>query len=225
MVFMDDKAFGHLSSANLTSGRGGVLREYSDAELARTIRHGVKRDGRSTLFMPSMDFSWFSDADVGAVISYLRSLPPVDHEHDAQALGPIARMLILGGKTPVLLPASHISHTTTHAPVAPAVSAEYGHYLSRIGGCHDCHHENLSGGAIPGGAPGWPPSQNITPAGIGSWTEADFLRAMREGKRPDGSSINPVMPWRFIRNMTDDELRAVWMYLRTVPPVPEARKG
>lgn len=218
-VFADDKAFGHFSSANLTSGQGGVLREYNDAELARAIRRGVRRDGTSLLFMPSPEFSWFSDADVGAIISYLRSLPPVDHVHDEQKLGPIARMLIVKGNTPILLPASHIGDTVPKLNVTPGPTVEYGKYLAHVAGCHDCHHENLAGGEIPGGAPGWPPSQNITRGNIGTWTEADFFRALREGKRPDGSGINAVMPWRFTKNMTDDELRALWMYLQTIPPV------
>ena len=61
------------------------------------------------------------------------------------------------------------------------------------------------------------PASNITPAGIGSWTEADFLRALREGVRPGGTPIDPAMPVRYTKEMTDVELRAVWAYLQTVP--------
>jgi hypothetical protein len=60
--------------------------------------------------------------------------------------------------------------------------------------------------------------------GIGAWTEADFVRAMRVGKRPDGSAINTFMPWEIFRGMTDDELNAIWLYLRSVPPRAFAQK-
>jgi hypothetical protein len=54
--------------------------------------------------------------------------------------------------------------------------------------------------------------------GIGSWTVMDFVRAMREGKRPNGASINEFMPWRLLGRMTDEELEALWLYLQSVPP-------
>lgn len=66
--------------------------------------------------------------------------------------------------------------------------------------------------------PGAPPAQNITPAGIGKWSEADFFRALRVGKRPDGSTINTLMPWELTSQMSDDEIKALLFYLRTVPP-------
>lgn len=61
-------------------------------------------------------------------------------------------------------------------------------------------------------------ARNITRAGIGSWTEADFVRAMRTGVRPDGSTMNPAMPWPLVGQMPDQDLRAIWLYLRAVPP-------
>ena len=68
------------------------------------------------------------------------------------------------------------------------------------------------------GPPDLPLASNLTPAGLGAWTEADFVRALREGRRPDGSAINEFMPWRGYGAMTDSELRALWLYLRSVPP-------
>jgi hypothetical protein len=67
------------------------------------------------------------------------------------------------------------------------------------------------------GPPGLPPASNLTTAGIGNWTEADFVRALREGTRPDGTVINEFMPWKAFRGMTDAELHAIWLYLRSVP--------
>ena len=69
-------------------------------------------------------------------------------------------------------------------------------------------------------APGTPPVANLTPTGVGAWSEADFLRAMREGKRPDGSATDEFMPWRTFAQMTDIELQAIWQYLKTLPPTP-----
>jgi hypothetical protein len=63
-----------------------------------------------------------------------------------------------------------------------------------------------------------PPASNLTPAGIGSWTEADLTRALRDGKRPDGSQLDEFMPWKVFRGMTDAEIRALWLYLTSVPP-------
>jgi hypothetical protein len=74
------------------------------------------------------------------------------------------------------------------------------------------------------GPPGLPPASNLTPAGIGAWTEADFVRALREGKRPDGSPLNEFMPWKVFRGMTDAEYHALWLYLRSVPPKPFGNK-
>jgi hypothetical protein len=70
-------------------------------------------------------------------------------------------------------------------------------------------------------APDTPPVANLTPQGaLGRWQEADFLRAMRAGVRPDGSAIDPFMPWKTFARMSDTELRALWAYLHALPPVP-----
>ena len=72
----------------------------------------------------------------------------------------------------------------------------------------------------PKGFPAKP--TNITPDpehGIGKWTEADFVRALRTGVRPNGEQLHPFMPWHELRRLTDDDLHAMWVYLRSVPPV------
>jgi hypothetical protein len=68
------------------------------------------------------------------------------------------------------------------------------------------------------GPPDLPLASNLTPSGIGRWTEADFTRAMREGKRPDGTTLDAFMPWEVFRNMSDSDLHALWLYLQSVPP-------
>jgi mono/diheme cytochrome c family protein len=105
------------------------------------------------------------------------------------------------------------------APPAADTTADYGRYLADIGGCTGCHGPTLSGGPIPGLPPESKPARNITPEGIGSWTEPDFFKALREGIRPDGTPIDSTqMPIRLTREMTDLETRAIFMYLKTVPP-------
>jgi len=74
------------------------------------------------------------------------------------------------------------------------------------------------------GPPGLPPASNLTPAGIGSWTEVDLTRALREGKRPDGSQLDEFMPSKVFRGMTDAEIHAVWLYLTSVPARPFGNK-
>jgi hypothetical protein len=77
------------------------------------------------------------------------------------------------------------------------------------------------------GPPDLPPVSNLTPdsaTGLAEWTEADLARALRAGRRPDGRAIDGFMPWRTFAEMTDDEIRALWLYLRSVPPRPFGHK-
>ncbi len=103
------------------------------------------------------------------------------------------------------------------SPAPQGVTAAYGGYLARVGGCEACHGVNLSGGHLQGG-PDDPPAANLTPSGIGTWSQADFVRTLRTGKNPSGHALNPFMPWRSVGTMTDDELAAIFLYLKSVPP-------
>ena len=217
-VFIDMFPLARIVAPNLTAGRGGVGGARTDAEIELALRHGLRGDGRSLLFMPSEDWQWMSDEDVAALIAYLRQLPPVDRELPPSSIGPLARALYLAGQFP-LLSKQHVDPALAHVPAAPPAgpTAEYGRYVANVGGCTGCHGPTLSGGRIPGTPPEFKPASNLTPAGIGTWTEGDFFRALREGVRPGGSAIDSLMPVRFTREMTDDEIRAVYAYLQTVP--------
>jgi cytochrome c553 len=213
----DSPVFFRLAASNLTGGKGGVASRYNDATLARAIRHGIRSDGRPLYFMPSEAFAPMSDEDVGALVAYIRSLPPVDRELPTPRMGPMARIIYLTSDFP-LLPARTIDHAKT-APrsVTPAETAEYGGYLAKIDACTSCHGPCLSGGKLGPDKP----AANLTPAGIGSWTEADFVRALREGMRPSGVPIDSTaMPWPLAGRMSDAELHALWLYLRSVPAKP-----
>jgi cytochrome c553 len=216
-VMIDQPAFAVLSAPNLTpTGLGSQL---SDVDIVRAIRYGVAPDGRSLAVMPSNVYYHLSDADLAAIVAYVRSVPAATHPLQPTSFGPISRLLLVTGKAPILQ--AELIDTSTARPVpAPGVTAEYGAYLASVGGCLECHGPGLSGGPIPGAEPGSPPAANLTRGGIGRWTEADFQRALREGKRPDGTMLSRFMPWCIAGNMTDDEIAAVWMYLQSVPPKP-----
>lgn len=217
-VFIEPGPMGTVSASNLTTGKGGVLAGYTNAQLDAAIRHGVRKNGRGLIIMPSDEYQNLSDADVSAIIAYLRSLAPVDRELPRTKVGPVGRGLLTFGVP--LIPAARIDHARKSPASAPPVGATlaYGEYLVSVGGCRGCHGPNLVG--APGHGPGEPPSANITPAGpIGQWTEEQFMAAMRTGLRPDGSQIKDFMPWRSMARHTNDELRAIYMYLKTVPPV------
>lgn len=213
----ENPAMGRVDAPNLTRGQGGLGADYRDEDLVRAIRHGVGRDGRGLFLMPSTEYAIFSDDDLGALIAYLRALPSVDRARGPIDLGPIARMLTVAGQ--IKLAAQEIDHAHLKpAVVTPAVTVEYGRYIAN--GCIGCHGPNFSGGKIAVGPPEWPPAANLTPHADGrlaKWSEADFINAMRTAKRPDGTILDPAMP-RAFGGFDDTEMKAMWAYLRTLPP-------
>lgn len=211
---MEMGPMGTFPASNLTTGKGGKQR--TDAEWVRAIHHGVGDGGRPLVFMPSLPYSALSAADLGAIIAWVKSMPPVDRELPSLKLGPIGKMLI-ATKPARLVPALAIDHSAQlPAEVAVGPTPEYGRYISVVGGCTYCHGDNLAGG-IKEGPPGTPASANLRPDGpTASWSEADFTTLLRTGKRPDGSAINPFMPWQATRLMTDEEIAATWAYLRSL---------
>jgi cytochrome c553 len=216
-VYADMGPLGVIAGPNLTRGRGGIGGELTATDWVRALRYGVRRDGTSLIVMPSEVYVHLSDADLAAVIAYARQMPPVDREVPATRFGPVGRALLAAGKLNILV-APKTRRLTYDSVVPPGVSVAYGRYLADISGCHGCHGYGLSGGRVAG-PEGLPPASNLTPAGaITSWAEADFVRAMRQGRRPDGSVLDRFMPWPVLGRMTDDELRAIWLYLRSVPP-------
>ena len=216
-VFLDVPPF-RIVAPNLTRGAGGVGASLSDADLARAIRDGVAPDGRALLVMPSDAFSHLSDADLADIIAYVKSVPPVNNQLPASDVRPLGRILMGAGLMPPPA-AAVIDHSMAHgATMPPAATVEYGKYMAQVGGCLGCHGANLSGGEIPGVPPDYPKAQNITPTGIGQWSDADVVRALRVGKRPDGTTISTFMPWPYTAQMTDVELAALVKYLRSVPP-------
>lgn len=218
-VMIDEPAIAHLSALNLTTGEGGVGGTLSDLDWERAVRHGVAPDGRKLHFMPAHEYASINDDDFAAAVAYLKQVPKVARKQDANRFGPVGRALFLKGDIE-LLPADLMDHTAAHpAVIAPAPTAEYGKYLSVT--CRGCHGHTFSGGPMPGTPPDWKAPANITPEGIGRYTEADFARALREGRRPDGSPLDTMyMPVRFTKNLNDTEIAALYAFLKTLPPKP-----
>jgi mono/diheme cytochrome c family protein len=209
-----------IPTPNLTSGAGGVGRFYSNEDWLRAIQHGVGHDGRALWIMPSAGFFHLSDEDMGALIAYLKSVPPVDNELAERRIEPMGLvMLALGMVPPVAV--DQIDHTASH-PAAPplGVTAEYGEYLARTT-CTECHGANLNG--IPFGPPGdQTPTPNLTPGGeLAAWSEAQFIATLRTGVTPTGQELGESMPWQYMGQMTDEELAALWLYLQTLPALAQ----
>ena len=217
-VLVDVPIVGTWAAPNLTLGNGGVTAGFSANDWDLAVRHGIKHTGTSSS-MPCADFTTVADHELSDVVAYIRSRPPVDRSVPSLRLGPVFALVL--ANDPKALAAFVIDHARPHAvePPEEAVTLGFGEHL--VQGCRGCHRANLSGGKVTGD-PNMPFVRNITPdtSGIGRWTQADFVRAMREGRRPDGGAIDPAMPWKTFRNMDDTELAALWGYLRATPPLP-----
>jgi cytochrome c553 len=210
-VMIDDPA-ALLAAPNLTSGRGGIGGHFTVEDWVRAIRHGVRRDGSSLLVMPSYAYAKMTDRDLGAMIAYLRQLPPVDNELPAMKLRPLGRALVAVGAFDEEFAARKVPQRVGHGDVDQGATPEYGAYLAGISGCTSCHRPDLTGG--PAGPPEAPPAPDISPVALADWSHDDFVRVMREGRRPDGSELSDFMPWRFMAGMTDEELEAIWLFLQ-----------
>jgi mono/diheme cytochrome c family protein len=221
-----DWRLGRIRAANLTGDSATGLGAWSEAEIVRAIRNGQRRNGR--LLAPVMPYEWFhemSDADAFAVARYLKSLPPVSNavRQRPNLFFKFARNTFLGPR-----------RAGSFAAPRRAATAQYGEYLSQhVGLCAECHtptsglqskpnRGKLFSGQTkpPADFPALP--SNLTPdsaTGIGTWSEDDFLRTLRTGIDPRGDSLHSFMPWRQVRRMSDDDLRAIYRYLRTLRPI------
>jgi mono/diheme cytochrome c family protein len=218
-VMVDDAMIGNLEGPNLTTGRGSRTLAYTSADWDRIVRHGVKPDGSASP-MPSRDYFAMSDRELSDIVTYIRSLPPVDREVPAPTYGPLGNVLIATGQFSISADVHPTDHVIDHAvePPAEVADAAFGRHL--VLACAGCHRADFTGGPIAGGPPGWPPASNLTQ--LGSWTYDDFARALREAKRPDGSPLKPPMadmPAMAAR-MTETEIRAMWAFVRSLPPAP-----
>jgi mono/diheme cytochrome c family protein len=219
--FFDGGPLGTLDSANLTSGDGGIGSEYTTEDYVRAIRHGIGKDGRP-IFMPAVvSTAYLSDEDLGAIIAYLQTLPPVDRQLMGERFSPLAKMMLAAGMLGDL-PVEVVSHDVHVTAPEPGVTVEYGEYLVNTNDCRVCHGQDLNGGPHPD-----PTIQrispNLTPGGeLGFWSEEQFINTIRTGTTPGGHQLDPkLMPWKDYARFYDEELQAVWLYLQSLPKLPQ----
>jgi hypothetical protein len=212
---------GRFVGPNIT--QSGLGAAYSDGELFRLLRHGVKKDGRAARFMPVQDTTWLPDSDVIAMISYLRTRPAVDKPNGAVQIGTLGK--VLDRRDMIRLDiARRIDHDHIEAAPPPSPTKEYGRFISRL--CTGCHGEHLSGGAIPGAPRSVPIPLNLTPdkTGLAGWTYDDFARLLDTGIRKNGKTLDPFMPRASFANYDDTERRALWAYLQSVQAMPAGQR-
>jgi mono/diheme cytochrome c family protein len=205
---------------NITPDAETGIGRYTDGEIARMLRHGVRPDGRAVL--PFMAFADIAADDLDAILSFLRAQPPVRRAVEPSApnlLGRVVKAFLLEPKGPTM---------AVRQSVPPAETAEYGRYLANsVANCAGCHTKvDMRTGAKVGPLFGGGMeidgfvTPNLTPdprwGWIASWPEEVFVARMHLGRQRAGSP----MPWDSFRRMSDADLRALYRYLRTVPPSP-----
>ena len=218
-MFVDEGDGLRIRGPNITTGPGGVVAAYQPQDWVRTIRHGVNPAGRALMVMPSEDYNRFTDDDLASLVGYVRSLPPVAGEPALVVLPLPARVLY--GFGAIDDAASKIDHSLPPAqPVAEGVTLQHGAYVANM--CLGCHGAQLTGGRIPGGPPDWPPAANLRPGADSAMVRyaqpEAFMQMSKTGKRPDGSAVQ-VMPFESLKTMNETDMRALHLYLRSLPAV------
>lgn len=199
----------------------GAVGGWSDAELSKAIREGLRPDG--SLIGPPMPFEMYrniSDDDLASIVAYLRTVPAIKNDPGTSTYH-------------VPLPPAYGPPVTSVAAVPEGVTAEYGAYLSGpLGHCIVCHtkldaqgrpqFETLlgAGGNAFEGPWGTVVAANLTPFGLADHTDAQIITLITKGERPDGSKLTGPMAFQLYDKMKPDDLKAIVAYLRTLPAIP-----
>lgn len=204
---------------NITPDMETGIGAWTDDQIIRAIREGVRSDGR--VLGPPMPFGMYrqiSDRDVKAIVAYLRTVQPVRNELQPstydfplpESWGP---------------PVESVPEPSRDDPVA------YGAYLAGpLGHCIECHTtpdaqglpdlENAlgAGGMLFHGPWGVSASRNLTPTGLSGKSDADIKHTIKTGILADGTRLQPPMGFAYYAHLTDDDLDAIVAYLRSLPP-------
>jgi mono/diheme cytochrome c family protein len=214
---------GRIVAPNLTPDKETGAGNWSDDALARAIREGIGHDGRALFpIMPYAHYRTMPDEDLASVVVYLRSLPPVRNQLP---------------KTEIIFPVKYFIRNAPQPITGPvpqpdlSTPVKRGAFLVNLIGCSDCHtpvdnHHNpipgleFSGGQIISLPAGKVASANLTPdpSGIPYYDEAMFIKVMRTGS-VGARELNSAMPWMILGKMTDQDLAAMFAYLRTLKPI------
>ena len=224
---------GVLPARNITPDRETGIGSWTDGEILRAIREGVDRDGHALFpMMPYGAYRHMSDEDASAIVVYLRSLPPIRNAVRPKRIDFPVNLLVKGAPQPLSGPVA--------APDAKADPIAYGRYLTVIAGCKGCHTpESRPGQPIPGRAYSGgqtfkgPWGRNVTPnltphadAYLGRATKEEFVGRFRSFAGLTGEAApvatrgrNTLMPWLAFSGMTDEDLGAIYAFLKTLPPI------
>ena len=218
---------GSIHARNITPDAETGIGQFSDGAVARALRNGIGHDGRALL--PFMEMQGLSDEDLVAVVSYLRTQPPVHN------LVPMHQFTVLGKVIKATMLANPVGPKETPPQASPhGATVENGKYLvESVGLCWACHtqRDEKTGQLVGprfGGATGfkepadpghlWAPpniTSDPTTGRLGQMTEDEFVTRFRAGRLLPGSP----MPWQGFMRMDEDDMRAIYRYLKTVPPV------
>lgn len=204
---------------------GGRVAQWSDAELKKAIREGLRPDG--SVIGPPMPFSMYrglADADLDAIVAFLRTVPAVDNSTPPSEYR-------------IPLPPAYGPPVESVTAPERGPTAEYGAYLAGpVSHCMECHtpmgpqgpmlDSALGQGGFEFHGPwGVSVSSNLTSheEGLKGYSDDQIKTMITEGVRPDGSQMFPPMPYSFLAKMTPDDLSAVVAYLRTLPPLPDKK--
>jgi mono/diheme cytochrome c family protein len=205
---------GHIVASNISPDKETGAGNWTDDQIARAVREGIKHDD-TTLFplMPYMLYKKLSDEDLASVVVYLRSLAPVHNPLPQSKINFPVNYLVRGVPDPVTHPVSGPNPSDTLAQ---------GKYLVTLGcGCHNARKQlPFAGGENLRGPWGDMTSANLTPdaSGIGYYSESTFITAMRTGY-VGARELNQIMPYGEFKGLTDEDLKAMFAYLKTLAPI------
>ncbi|SDY11160.1 c-type cytochrome [Citreimonas salinaria] len=198
------------------------IADWTDAELAKAIREGVRPDG--TIIGPPMPFAAYraiSDEDLSSIVAYLRTVPAIESDPGTSTYN-------------IPLPPAYGPPVQTVSAPEPGETVEYGAYLAALGHCMECHSPMTPTGPDWGagfarggfefhGPWGTSIAPNLTnhPAGLADYSDAE-VKQMITGTRPDGSPMLPPMPYVYFDKMTERDMNALVLYLRSIPGAPDA---
>lgn len=223
--------FGVLFSSNITPDSATGIGSWTDDEIARAIALGIRKNG-DTLFpiMPYYEYNKMSKEDIYAIVAYLRTLKPIPNKI------PERKLKVPAGPERDRFAFSPIGEKTKPASKDSILTGEY---LANIGACVSCHtpktdddhliaDSSYAGGDVMGQKFGFHvTSPNITPdgpSGIGSWTQASFLSKFTSFRQSSSYDFDPgkrntIMPWLMLSQMKDEDIKAIYDYLRSLKPI------
>lgn len=207
---------------NITPDTKTGIGRWTHAQLKRAIREGIRPDG--SLIGPPMPFGFYrgmADADVEAIIVYLRQVKPIE----AKAPPSVYRIPLPPNYGPPI-------KQVIKAPPATDIVAYGGYLAGPVAHCMECHTPMVkgqvdmakkgAGGNAFNGPWGTAVARNLTPheSGLKNWSDAEIEKAIREGVSRDGSKLKPPMAFDYYKNMKPEDMKAIIAYLRSLPALP-----